>query len=148
MKTAGFNRTISLMLLMMTMLVFYGCYTTIASKKLSKSEWRKTHSYQYFSGTEWGKQWNSYYWSPTSLGFPSSSTDSPEAKHKRKYSRADYWSDECTDACASGCKHGCIWSLLDAIFENHDNDDDDGGNGENEPPRRRGTEASENDTTE
>ena len=45
-------------------MMFQGCYTVIAKKKLSKKTWLKYHKREFFYNTNWGREWNYYYYDP------------------------------------------------------------------------------------
>ncbi len=45
-------------------MVFQGCYTVISSKKLTHKTWFRNHKHEFFYDTDWGKEWNYYYYDP------------------------------------------------------------------------------------
>ena len=133
------KRVLIITLALGILMIFSGCYTVFASRKVSKDDWRNKHSYLYFSKTTWGKEWNNYYWSPSSNPLFGSSKDSKSKKSNSTYRDRYDPNPECilADCCLEG-----IW---DAIFGNdNDDDDDNGDNPTDEPTRRRGMSMSMN----
>lgn len=140
-----FRRIIILVALLAVLFALAGCYTTITTKKLTSKQWRKTHRYQYFSKTKWGKAWNRYYWSPTSrpLFSKSKRTDAKKTgkidnDHTERY-KGEY-REPPQHTCIDDCASSCIFNFFYTIFGSDESDDsaDDDENQPEKPKRRRG----------
>ncbi len=136
-------------------LLLSGCYTIIATKKLTRKNWRKKHRYQYFSKTKWGKTWNTYYWSPSTKDFlgrsihkklektakkkdeKKQSYPEPYYKPRRYHYSNDF--DACVGGCVEGCTSSCLSDIFDSIFgnDNQNESDNDTIPPPDEQPRRR-----------
>ena len=118
-----------------------GCYTRAFKNKVSRKTWRKYHRYQYHSNTDWGKEWNSYYWTPSKndmFHLLDSGSSSETQKSSSQNHRSNY-SDECIDL-------GCLFidsgdCCLFPFIGGSDNDDDSDDDSDN-PRRRRGMQSS------
>lgn len=148
----------------MASMLFSGCYTVIATTRLTRKNWRKKHRYQYFSKTKWGKIWNTYYWAPSSKDFLGRSVykthkknteektekkqtyEEPRPKHyygpAQHYSSDDYshdYSGTCASDCIEDCTSSCLSDLFDSIFgsDNKNKSDNDTIPPPDKRPRRR-----------
>jgi len=123
---------------------FSGCYTKVAYGKLSKPEWKEGHRDQYFHEYDWGKEWDNYYWSPTTRSIFNGASSQKGQASDAGQKRAHRYGEE--DGCLSDCITSCILAPLDIINvfifgdDDDDNSDDENSGSQDKPQRRRGTE--------
>ena len=123
--------------------LFSGCYTKIAYDKLSKPEWKEKHKSQYFQESDWGKEWNSYYWSPTTRNIFAANSSQKKQSADTGNRRTHRYGDG--DGCTSDCITGCILiplDIIDALLfgDDDDNSDDNNNDSQDKPQRRRGAD--------
>ena len=113
-------------------MMFQGCYTVIAKKKLSKKTWLKYHKREFFYNTNWGREWNYYYYDPY-LGKKSSKRKAGKEKeaniHEHEISTVgSSASRPCrygyTDCCLLSCLFPGYFCSEEEYIEEHNSDQD------------------------
>lgn len=121
-----------------------GCYTKFITRPLEnpKEVWQSKHKWQYYPQTEWGKEWNLYYWHPRWTDkkiYPSPKKTAGEQKKDFDKRRRKIRSRKRESNCC--CVSPFFDAIVHIIFPNiHEyNDDYEYPDTTARPARRRGT---------